>query len=45
MFAAGVPVIELRPADSAGLEEIFLELTAETQRETTSHRQPVGAKS
>ena len=45
VFAAGVPVIELRPADSAGLEEIFLELTAETQRETTSHRQPVGAKS
>ncbi|NYJ00663.1 ABC-2 type transport system ATP-binding protein [Nocardioides thalensis] len=32
-FAAGVPVTELRAADGAGLEEIFLELTAETQRE------------
>ena len=45
VFAAGIPVIELRPADSAGLEEMFLELTAETQRETTSHRQPAGATS
>jgi ABC-2 type transport system ATP-binding protein len=35
-FAAGVPVIELRPADGAGLEEMFLELTTETQRDTTS---------
>ena len=35
-FAAGVPLLELRPADGAGLEEMFLELTAETQRETTS---------
>jgi ABC-2 type transport system ATP-binding protein len=35
-FAAGVPVIELKPADGAGLEEMFLELTAETQRESTS---------
>jgi ABC-2 type transport system ATP-binding protein len=34
-FAAGVPVIELRPAEGAGLEEMFLELTADTQRETT----------
>jgi ABC-2 type transport system ATP-binding protein len=34
-FAAGVPVIELRPADGAGLEEMFLELTADTQREST----------
>ncbi|HEY0890101.1 MAG TPA: ATP-binding cassette domain-containing protein [Nocardioides sp.] len=32
-FAAGVAVTELRAADGAGLEEIFLELTAETQRE------------
>ena len=32
-FAAGVPVIELRPAEGAGLEEMFLQLTAETQRE------------
>ena len=36
-------MIELRPADGAGLEEMFLELTAETQRETTSQRQPEGA--
>ncbi|NPC95636.1 ABC transporter ATP-binding protein [Nocardioides sp. zg-DK7169] len=31
--AAGVPLTELRSADGAGLEEMFLELTAETQRE------------
>ena len=30
------PLLELRAADGAGLEEMFLELTAETQRETTS---------
>jgi ABC-2 type transport system ATP-binding protein len=30
---AGVALRELRPADGAGLEEMFLELTAETQRE------------
>jgi ABC-2 type transport system ATP-binding protein len=42
-FSAGIPVIELRPADGAGLEEMFLELTAETQRDTTSDRQPEGA--
>ncbi len=33
-FVAGVPVVELRPADGAGLEEMFLALTADTQRET-----------
>ena len=32
-FAAGVPLTELRSADSAGLEEMFLELTATSQRE------------
>jgi ABC-2 type transport system ATP-binding protein len=32
-FTAGIPLIELRPADGAGLEEIFLELTAATARE------------
>jgi ABC-2 type transport system ATP-binding protein len=32
-LAAGVALTELRTADSAGLEEMFLELTAETQRE------------
>ncbi len=42
-FAAGVPVIELRPADGAGLEEMFLELTAETQRDTTGDNQLLGA--
>jgi ABC-2 type transport system ATP-binding protein len=31
---ARVPLIELRAADGAGLEEMFLELTADTQRET-----------
>jgi ABC-2 type transport system ATP-binding protein len=30
---AGVALIELRAADGAGLEEMFLELTADTQRE------------
>lgn len=30
---AGVALLELRPADGAGLEEMFLELTAESQRE------------
>jgi ABC-2 type transport system ATP-binding protein len=32
-LAAGIALIELRSADSAGLEEMFLELTAESQRE------------
>ncbi|MFN8196358.1 MAG: ATP-binding cassette domain-containing protein [Nocardioidaceae bacterium] len=31
---AGVALIELRNADGAGLEEMFLELTADTQRES-----------
>ncbi|MGE5720781.1 MAG: ABC transporter ATP-binding protein, partial [Nocardioidaceae bacterium] len=30
---AGLVLTELRPAESNGLEEIFLELTADTQRE------------
>jgi ABC-2 type transport system ATP-binding protein len=30
---AGIPLIELRAAEGAGLEEMFLELTADTQRE------------
>jgi ABC-2 type transport system ATP-binding protein len=42
-FAAGVPLLELRPADGAGLEEMFLELTAETQRDATSDNHPEGA--
>jgi ABC-2 type transport system ATP-binding protein len=41
--AAGVPLIELRPADGAGLEEMFLELTAETQREAHPTNLPQGA--
>ena len=45
VFAVGVQVTELRPADSGGLEEIFLELTAQTQRENPSHSAPVGATS
>jgi ABC-2 type transport system ATP-binding protein len=32
-LAAGVPLIELRPADGAGLEEMFLELTKDNARE------------
>jgi ABC-2 type transport system ATP-binding protein len=31
--ATGIPLIELRSADGAGLEELFLELTADTQRD------------
>ena len=34
---AGIPLIELRDADGAGLEEMFLELTAETQRDAHTH--------
>jgi ABC-2 type transport system ATP-binding protein len=32
-FDAGIPLIELRAAEGAGLEAMFLELTAHTQRE------------
>ena len=42
-FAAGVRLIELRQADGAGLEEMFLELTAETQRDGTRDNHPEGA--
>jgi ABC-2 type transport system ATP-binding protein len=35
-LAAGVPLTELRGADGAGLEEMFLELTADTARERTA---------
>jgi ABC-2 type transport system ATP-binding protein len=34
--AAGIALIELRPADGAGLEELFLQLTADTQRDELS---------
>jgi ABC-2 type transport system ATP-binding protein len=43
VFAAGIPLTELRPADGTGLEELFLELTAETQRDTTRATRPQGA--
>ncbi len=39
---AGVALVELRDADDAGLEELFLELTADTQREPQTIR-PQGA--
>ena len=32
-FSAGVPLLELRAADNTGLEEMFLQLTADTSRE------------
>ena len=32
-LTAGIPLIELRSADGAGLEDMFLSLTADTQRE------------
>ena len=32
-FTAGVPLLELRAADSTGLEEMFLQHTADTSRE------------
>ncbi|GAA3525266.1 ABC transporter [Aeromicrobium flavum] len=36
-FAAGIPLLELRAADGARLEEMFLSLTADTQRESVQH--------
>ena len=43
-LAAGIALVELRPADGAGLEEMFLQLTADTQRDdTTSSATPNGA--
>jgi ABC-2 type transport system ATP-binding protein len=40
-YDGGVVLTELRTADSGGLEEMFLELTADTQRET--HRERAAA--
>ncbi len=40
--AAGVALVELRPADGAGLEEMFLQLTSESQRD---HLAPEGDQS
>ncbi|MEO5651537.1 MAG: ATP-binding cassette domain-containing protein [Marmoricola sp.] len=42
--AAGIPLVELRSGDGAGLEEMFLELTAESQREAGSHREAVSQR-
>ncbi|MEP7089604.1 MAG: ATP-binding cassette domain-containing protein [Nocardioidaceae bacterium] len=42
-FEAGVPVTELRPADGAGLEEMFLQLTGDTQRDSVPTDQHEGA--
>ena len=38
-FAVGIPLIELRPDDGASLEEMFLQLTGETQRDTATDNQ------
>jgi ABC-2 type transport system ATP-binding protein len=38
-FAVGIPLIELRPDDGASLEEIFLQLTGETQCDTATDNQ------
>jgi ABC-2 type transport system ATP-binding protein len=40
---AGVPLIELRDADGTGLEEMFLELTADHQHEARPTNRPRGA--
>jgi ABC-2 type transport system ATP-binding protein len=37
-LGAGVPLTELRPADGAGLEEMFLELTKDNARETVGDK-------
>jgi ABC-2 type transport system ATP-binding protein len=39
----GVPLTELRPADGAGLEEMFLQLTQDTQREAVEAAPREGA--
>jgi ABC-2 type transport system ATP-binding protein len=42
-LAAGVALTELRTADGAGLEEMFLQLTAESDREHGGHKTTEGA--
>ncbi|KRB77168.1 ABC transporter [Nocardioides sp. Root190] len=42
-FAAGIPLTELRAAEGAGLEEMFLSLTADSQRETSASTDHEGA--
>jgi ABC-2 type transport system ATP-binding protein len=39
-LAASVPLVELRPAEKAGLEEMFLRLTAREARSTNHHDKP-----
>jgi ABC-2 type transport system ATP-binding protein len=41
--ATGIALTELRPADGAGLEEMFLTLTADTQRDRHAAATPQGA--
>jgi ABC-2 type transport system ATP-binding protein len=42
---AGIVLAELRPADGAGLEELFLQLTSDSQRDPQDDVQPEGATS
>jgi ABC-2 type transport system ATP-binding protein len=42
-FGAGVPLVELREAGGSGLEEMFLELTADTQRDPHPTTHTTGA--
>ncbi len=42
-FTAGIALTELRSADGAGLEEMFLELTAESQRDAVTDTKLEGA--
>ena len=42
-LAARVPLTELRPADGAGLEEMFLQLTSDTDRDTDRDTATQGA--
>ena len=37
LLKAGAPLVELRPAEGAGLEEMFLELTSDTKRDHHAH--------
>ena len=41
--ARGITLVELRPAEGAGLEDLFLQLTADTQRDDLGDTTPEGA--
>jgi ABC-2 type transport system ATP-binding protein len=43
-WSAGIALTELRTADGAGLEEMFLALTADTQRDRQSTPQATSAR-